>query len=102
MGRKAVRDVFGPGPGARLRTRLSGAAAKKTRFCHEMHVLGVRTRRPGRAAPLWARELPTLHVDRLLGRTALFPDRVRGRPEGLVGPAPEWAGRPSTEAPAPR
>ncbi|WP_439081391.1 thioesterase family protein [Streptomyces sp. WL006] len=97
-----LRDVP-EGAHLTVRTRMLGADAKKARFCHEMYVVEAPDETPGPdASPVATSELLALHVDRRLGRTAPFPDRVRARLEALVEPAPEWAGRSIAEVPAPR
>ncbi|MFD8946764.1 thioesterase family protein [Streptomyces californicus] len=97
-----LRDVP-EGAHLTVHTRMLGADAKKARFCHEMYVVDAPDETPGPdASPVATSELLALHVDRRLGRTAPFPDRVRARLEALVEPAPEWAGRSIAEVPAPR
>ncbi|MFF8573606.1 thioesterase family protein [Streptomyces sp. NPDC015408] len=77
-----------------VRTRVLGAAERKARFVHEMHVVPEPGSEPlPDAAPVATTELLAVHVDQRAGRAAEFPDAVRHRFSELTEPAPSWAGR---------
>ncbi|MFB7554760.1 thioesterase family protein [Streptomyces brevispora] len=100
-----LRDVA-EGDRLAVRTRVLGADAKKTRFTHELYVLGPDAQEdaePGPdAEPVATTELLALHVDQQAGRTVPFPDQVRECLTALTEAAPSWAGRSITEVPAAR
>ncbi|MFG2405687.1 thioesterase family protein [Streptomyces brevispora] len=100
-----LRDVA-EGDRLAVRTRVLGADTKKTRFTHELYVLGPDAQEdaePGPdAEPVATTELLALHVDQQAGRTAPFPDQVRACLTALTEAAPSWAGRSIAEVPAAR
>jgi acyl-CoA thioester hydrolase len=63
---------------------------KRLRCCHEMRV-GERL--------VATEELLCVHVDAGAGRAVPFPVEVRARVEGILGPAPDYAGRRIALAP---
>ncbi|MEW2546702.1 thioesterase family protein [Streptomyces sp. NPDC047002] len=78
-----------------LRTRVLGAAARKSRFVHEMYVVPEQDAEPAQdAAPAATTELLAVHVDQRAGRAAEFPEAVLRRLRELTEPAPDWAGHP--------
>ncbi|MER7056039.1 MULTISPECIES: thioesterase family protein [unclassified Streptomyces] len=77
-----------------IRTRVLGAAARKSRFAHEMYVVSDPESEPTPgAAPVATTELLAVHVDQRAGRATEFPPAVRHRFTELTEPAPDWAGR---------
>ncbi|MFJ1898987.1 MULTISPECIES: thioesterase family protein [unclassified Streptomyces] len=100
-----LRDVS-EGDRLAVRTRVLGADAKKTRFSHELYVLGRDAPDDAEPAPdaepVATSELLALHVDQRAGRTAPFPDGVRERLVALTEAPPGWAGRSIVEVPTAR
>jgi acyl-CoA thioester hydrolase len=57
---------------------------KRLHLCHEMAADG---------ETVASEEIMALHVDRATGRTAPFPDDIRGNIRALTAAPPTWAGR---------
>lgn len=78
-----LREV-GVGADVAVRTVVLEVGPKKIRFCHEMR-LGTTL--------VATEELMALHVDQHAGRAVPFPDPAAALLRGLIGPAPDYAGR---------